>query len=224
MENIDSWLQTHLMSNTTVGEQLYLLARLPSSNICTFQGYEINGNTFYTIAQDKKSTNQNSGVRFDATDENGQKETYYGYIEEIWELDYGPTFKVPLFRCSWVNMKGEGIKVDQLYGMTTVDLKNLGCYRNEPFVLANDVTQLFYVKDMSSRPKKEKNKQTNTSDDEPKRHIVLSGKRNIVGVEDKTDMSADYDKFDEIPPFTVRTDPSIPLNNEDAPWLRLKRS
>ena len=121
-------------------------------------------------------------------------------------------------------MKGEGINVDQLYGMTTVDLKNLGCYKNEPFVLANDVAQVFYVKDMSSRPKKRKNKQTNTSDDEPKRHIVLSGKRNIVGVEDKTDMSADYDKFDEIPPFTVRTDPSIPLNNEDAPWLRPKRS
>jgi hypothetical protein len=94
------------------------------------------------------------------------------------------------------------------------------------------VAQVFYVKDMSSRPKKRKNKQTNTEKkkkqaneyDEPKRHVVLSGKRNIVGVEDKTDMSADYDKFDEIPPFTVRTDPSIPLNNEDAPWLRLKRS
>ena len=53
-------------------------------------------------------------------------------------------------------MNGEGIKVDQLYGMTTVDLKNLGCYKNEPFVLANDVAQVFYVKDMSSRPKKEK--------------------------------------------------------------------
>ena len=37
-------------------------------------------NTFYTIAQDKKSTNQNSGVRFDATNNNGQKDTYYGYI------------------------------------------------------------------------------------------------------------------------------------------------
>jgi hypothetical protein len=37
--------------------------------------------------------------------------------------------------------------------MTTVDLKNLG-YRDEPFVLANDVAQVFYVKDMSSRPKK----------------------------------------------------------------------
>ena len=120
-------------------------------------------------------------------------------------------------------MNGDGVKVDQLYGMTIVDLKNLG-YINEPFILANDVAQVLYVKDMSSRPKKEKNKQPNTSYDEPKRHIVLSGKRNIVGVEDKTDMSEDYNKFDEIPPFTVKTDPTIPLNNEDAPWLRPKRS
>jgi hypothetical protein len=30
-------------------------------------------------------------------------------------------------------------------------------------------------------------------------------------------MSADYDKFEEIPPFTMKTDPCIPLNNEDAP-------
>jgi hypothetical protein len=106
--------------------------------------------------------------------------------------------------------------------MTTVDLKNLG-YRDEPFVLANDVAQVFYVKDMSSRPKKRKNKETNTSDDEPRRHIVLSGKRNIAGVKDKKDMSADYNKFDEILPFTVKTDPSIPLNNNDAPWLRPKK-
>ena len=49
-------------------------------------------------------------------------------------------------------MNGEGVKVDQLYGMTTVDLKNLG-YRDEPLVLANDVAQVFYVKDMSSIPK-----------------------------------------------------------------------
>jgi hypothetical protein len=54
-------------------------------------------------------------------------------------------------------------------------------------------------------------------------HIVLSGKRNITGVEDKTDMSADYDKFEEILPFTVKTNPCISLNNEDAPWLWPKK-
>jgi hypothetical protein len=119
-------------------------------------------------------------------------------------------------------MNGEGVKVDQLYGMTTVDLKNLD-YRDELFVLANDVALVFYVKNMSSRPKKRKNKETNTSDDEPRSHIVLSGKRNIARVKDRTDMSADYDKFEEIPPFTVKIDPCIPLNNEDAPWLRPKK-
>ena len=77
---------------------------------------------------------------------------------------------------------------------------------------------------MSSKPKrKRKDKQTNTSNDEPKRHIVLSGKRNIVGVDDMTDMSEDYNKFAEIPPFAVKIDPSIALNKEDAPWLRRRR-
>ena len=45
-------------------------------------------------------------------------------------------------------------------------------------------------------PKKGINKQK----DEPKRHIVLSGKRNIVGVEDKTDLSEEYNNFVAIPP------------------------
>jgi hypothetical protein len=99
MATFGGWLQRHLINNTTIGDELYLLAKTPSSTITTFQGYEINGNTFYTVAQDKKSTNQNSGVRIDATDVNGNKDTYYGSIEEIWELDYGRSFKVPLFRC-----------------------------------------------------------------------------------------------------------------------------
>ncbi len=105
--------------------------------------------------------------------------------------------------------------------MTTVDLNNLA-YADEPFVLANDVAQVFYVKDMSTKPRKRKDKEANASYDEPKRHIVLSGKRNIMGVDDKTDKSEDYEKFDEIAPFTVNIDPSIQLNDEDFPWLRRK--
>ena len=111
-------------------------------------------------------------------------------------------------------MKLTGVTKDQ-YGMTIVDLNNLG-YRDEPFVLAQDVSQVFYVKDMSSKPKKGINKQT----DEPKRHIVLSGKRNIVGLEDKTDLSEDYNNFVDIPPFAVNADPCILLANEDALYLR----
>ena len=155
---------------------------------------------------------------FIATTNTG-KETYYGYIEDIWELNYGSgDLELPLFRCKWVNMTRGGVTEDPQYGMTTVDLNNLA-YADEPFVLANDVAQVFYVKDMSTRPRKRKDKEANGSYDEPKRHIVLSGKRDIMGLEGKIDMSEDYEKFDEIAPFIVNIDPSIQLNDEDFPWL-----
>ena len=60
---------------------------------------------------------------------------------DIWELEYRVDFKVPLFKCKWVNLSGGGVQVDPQYGMTTVDLNNLA-YADEPFVLANDVAQV----------------------------------------------------------------------------------
>jgi hypothetical protein len=120
-----------------------------------------------------------------------------------------------------VKLTGGGVVVDQKYGMTIVDLNNLA-YMDEPFVLANDVAQVFYMKDMSTKMTK-RNQQKKTSSDEPKRHIVLLGKRNIMEIDDKTDMSVDYNKFHKILPFKVKTDPSILLNDEDSPWLRPRR-
>ena len=150
-------------------------------------------------------------------DPNGNQQTYYGHIEYIWELDYAANFKVPLFLCQWVKTTRGGVTVDKEYGMTTVDLNNSG-FKDEPFVLAADVSQVFYVKDMSMKPKRGKNDDDSIVND-PERHIVLSGKRNIVRIEDKLDMLGDYERDDRIPPFIVNKDPSILLNNEDTPWL-----
>ena len=161
MESFSGWLQKECQGDDNIDEQLYLLARQPSWHILTYQGYEINGNTFYTVAQDKRSTNQNSGVRIDGTDPNGNIQTYYSRIEEIWELDYAPNFKVPLFWCQWVKLTGGGVIVDKEYGMTTVDLNNIG-YKEESFVLAADVGQVFYVKDMSTKSKRGKKTKTST--------------------------------------------------------------
>jgi hypothetical protein len=71
------------MNDNVVGAQLYLLAKSPSSTILIFQGYEINGNTFYMTIQDKKSTNQNDDARFDAATGKGRMDTYYSYIQDI---------------------------------------------------------------------------------------------------------------------------------------------
>ena len=174
----NQWLKEQI-ARSSPSETLTWLAKGPTFTVVTWQGYDINGYTFYTQSQDVKSTNQNSGVRIDAFSTDGSRNSYYGFIEEIWELDY-VVFKIPLFRCRWVHLPQ--VKVDK-YGVTTVDLQRVG-YKDEPFVLANQVVQVFYVTDPANK----------------KRHVVLHGKRRIVGVENVVD-EEEYNQFDELPPF-----------------------
>jgi hypothetical protein len=86
-------------------------------------------------------------------------------------LEYKKNLKVPLFRCQWIRLPN-GVKTGK-YGMTNVSFKFLN-YGEQPFVLSKDVTQVFYVKDPDLANKVE-------------HHIVLQGKRKIVGVEDVVD-------------------------------------
>jgi hypothetical protein len=214
MEKFPSWLSEQVNGDCTIHPQLALLARGPSSIIVKFQPYDINGYTFYIRDHDRKTIHQNSGFRIDAMDNNNNKYSYYGVIEEIWELEYGP-LNILLFLCQWVKPIGGGIRKDQ-YGMTIVDLTKIG-FKDEPFVLAKNVHQVLYVKDITS---KTKNKNPEEGPQEPKRHIVLPGKRVIMGVEDRTGKSYVYDQFNSMPPFAVKVDPSIPLGNEETPYLR----
>nr|GEU30037.1 ulp1 protease family, C-terminal catalytic domain-containing protein [Tanacetum cinerariifolium] len=75
--------------------------------VLQYQGYDINGYTFYTKQQDDKSTVQNNGVTLIATTTDSSrmtivKNSYYGVVEDIWELDY-TSFVIPLLKCKWVN-------------------------------------------------------------------------------------------------------------------------
>ncbi|XP_071736185.1 uncharacterized protein [Rutidosis leptorrhynchoides] len=167
-------------------------------HVFQYQGYDINGYTFYTKAQDKKSKTQNSGVTVIASsteftmvnrEERSRiaKKSYYGVIQEIWELDYGDSYTIPLFKCKWV-ANDRGVQVDE-DGFTTVNLST-NEYKEEPFILAKLVTQVFFIED----PK------------DPRWHVVQYGKRLIVGVENVVDED-EYEQFDELPPFSVGVQP-----------------
>jgi hypothetical protein len=150
MRKFIGWLRDWIShsSDTQRSEYLKKLARGPIFTVMTYQGYDINGYTFYTEQQDKKSTYQNSGVCVDAYDATCQdKNMYYGQIQEIWELDFHG-FKIPLFRCNWV----DGIKsvVQDKYGFISVDLNHQG-YKSEPFVLVKHVAQVSYVLDTTNK-------------------------------------------------------------------------
>jgi hypothetical protein len=111
------------------------------------------------MTQDKKSVYQNSGMRVRAVvddshadDDDTETDTYYSQIEEIWELDY-VGLKVALFRCRWVTNGKSAVSKDK-YGCVSVDLQVFG-YKNELFVFANDVDQVFYAPDLAKPGKKE---------------------------------------------------------------------
>jgi hypothetical protein len=66
---------------------------------------------------------QNSGVQCGALhSEIDEKTTCFGFVEDIWELDYD-TFQIPVFRCQWVEDKH--ITVDN-YGFKVLDLSKVG--------------------------------------------------------------------------------------------------
>ncbi|XP_006590121.1 uncharacterized protein [Glycine max] len=150
-----NWFRQCIFADATTSETLRLLALGPNLNVPTWQGYDINGYAFYTKSQDARSTMQNSGVSvegeaahfssvFDNNPINASM-TYYGVIEDIWELDYGQ-FRVPVFSCRWVHAN-TGVRKDKM-GFTLVDLKK-GGYNDEPFIMAVQARQVFYVEDPS---------------------------------------------------------------------------
>nr|GFA32225.1 hypothetical protein [Tanacetum cinerariifolium] len=182
----------HMTCQPNVDKTVERLGEGPRCVVRSYQGYDINGYTFYTKMQDEKSTMQNSEVtatastmEFDRSNHNAMaansKNSFYGVIQEIWELDYN-TFTIPLFKCKWVTNNTRGINVDEK-GFTLVDLSTDG-YTSDPFILAKLATQVFYVKDPSKS----------------RWHIVLHGKRSILGVENVVDED-EYDQVDELPPF-----------------------
>ena len=75
---------------------------------------------------------------------------------------------------------------------------------------------------MSSKLRKDKSGNKSSfvgAGDEPKHHIVLAGKRKIVGVDNVTD-EEEYNKVEDMTPFTVEVDTSILLAEEEAPYAR----
>ena len=86
--------------------------------------------------------------------------------------------KVALFLCKWANR--EEVIVDE-YGRTCLNLNNMD-YQGDLFLLASQATQIFYVTDTLNEGY----------------HVVMFGKRRILGVENVVD-EEEYNQFDDFP-------------------------
>lgn len=129
------------------------IAHGPREEVIKYSGYAINGCDYHTKSHDDSHVQQNSGVRLVANtmqvssskDKNPifANMTFYGVIQEIWELNYN-TFTQVVYKCDWVESR-KGVKVDEC-GDTLVDLSRLG-HKSDSFVLAGQVQKVFYMED-----------------------------------------------------------------------------
>lgn len=79
--------------------------------------------------------------------QSGEKD-YFGLQREIIELEYSGENKIVLFKCDWydVYIEGRGIKHEG-NGIITIDVVLRFLQTNEPYALASQVQQVYYVTD-----------------------------------------------------------------------------
>ncbi|KAA0035796.1 transposase [Cucumis melo var. makuwa] len=143
------------VGNSGVLDNLRWIAHGPHPFVITYSGYAIKGCRYHTKSSEKDRSVQNSGVSLVAKTMQASSSkdknpvigdmSFYGVIQEIWELNYN-TFNVPVFKCDWVQNSG-GVRIDEL-GYTLVDLNRVG-HKSDSFILASQAKKVFYVEDPS---------------------------------------------------------------------------
>ncbi|KAL4023312.1 hypothetical protein IC575_017064 [Cucumis melo] len=135
-----------------VSNTIRRFAHGPNYGVMTYEGYMVNGCSYLTKSRDDHRTVQNNGIMLMATtmqvsstkDKNlviGDM-SFYGIIEDIWEVSYN-TFNTVLFKCKWVENK-TGVRTDNLH-FILVDLSRIG-HSSDSFI-ATHGKQVFYVSD-----------------------------------------------------------------------------
>ncbi|KAI3895550.1 hypothetical protein MKW92_050315 [Papaver armeniacum] len=94
---------------------------------------------------------QNSGVCIKGGEgEDDDMNDYYGVVSEIIEARYLNQLRILFLKCNWRPVANQGGSKRDSYGFTCVNL-NRTCYANEPFALAHQAQQVFYMKDIKNR-------------------------------------------------------------------------
>ena len=128
-------------------EKVIRLARYPDNEVKRFKCYVLNGLKFRTKDSEANRKTQNSGVS--VATEGGI--TYYDVLTDSIELNYSKKLRYVLFKCEWVDVdSGRGYKTDK-FGFPLVNFTRLihkgDRLIDEPYVLASQASQVFYVED-----------------------------------------------------------------------------
>lgn len=146
----DQVSKLHFQGESGVCDQQLSLARGPDRRVFRYKGCNISGLRFHTKDLEMHRKTQNSGIVVKGEHE-GKEIDFYGVLKDIIELRYIGGYRVTLFKCDWWDVSGKskrsGICVDKEFKVTSINMGKTW-YGNQPYVLASQVGQVFYIPDM----------------------------------------------------------------------------
>ena len=126
-------------------DELYSLASGPDRRVSLYHSCVVNGIRFHTKDIDDRHTTQNSGVLV-LGDHYEDMIDFYGVLPNVVVLDYIFNNQVVLFKCEWFDTdpNKKRLQDDGVLRCINVDNK---WYEEDPYVLASQAQQIFYVND-----------------------------------------------------------------------------
>ncbi|GJZ53131.1 reverse transcriptase domain-containing protein [Tanacetum coccineum] len=208
-EESDMIRQHYIDKDPSITDKLFALAYGPSSTPISVNSCIVNGVRFVIHSRYEHRTTQNNGICLPGEKD---EEMYYGQLEEILELRY-MSFIVVLFRVKWFDTSNKGRKVKRfvIRNNKTQILASSKPFKDQQYILATQVKQVFYLEDMAKRPLHWKVVQ----DVNHKKFLkggVIVAPPDIIDVDDDDDF---IDDEDDVPHDLADFDDEVLANDDD---------
>lgn len=136
--------QLHAQKSPEVTDELFSLACGPDPRVVRYSGCIVKGIRFHTNEREKIRKTQNSGVVVKGEHEDCDMD-FFGILTDIIGLNYCGGNQVFIFKCDWWHLSNrKGICTDEHF--TSINISHTW-YKDDPFVLASQAEQVFYLED-----------------------------------------------------------------------------
>ncbi|KAK9048019.1 hypothetical protein SSX86_033019 [Deinandra increscens subsp. villosa] len=133
------------LNPSQINEELYALSSLPDVRVIYHKGYIVNGVKFLVKSRDDCRQTQNCGITVPGV-HNDVEDDYYGFLDEVIELSFIKGYRVILFKCTWFDTDRHRKHVIFEPHFISIDTSR-NAYMEDPFILANQAQQVFYIND-----------------------------------------------------------------------------
>ena len=136
----------YMQKSPEATDELYALACGPDKRTRKYSSCIVNGVRFHIKSRDLRRRSHNCGLVVKG-EHNDEEIYFYGVLTNIIQLNYIKHKQPILFECEWYEAdkkKKSGIQIDEHF--TSVNV-NGRWYKNDPYVLAIQAKQVFYLND-----------------------------------------------------------------------------